>query len=66
MFTLKPVHTTRRVTCTAAVAALVLAVLAMPASAGTTQISGNGVFNFKDDAVNQVRLQGTHQPRVTC
>jgi len=29
MFTLKPVHTTRRVTCTAAVAALVLAVLAM-------------------------------------
>jgi hypothetical protein len=30
MFTLKPVHTTRRVTCTAAVAALVLAVLAMP------------------------------------
>ena len=45
MFTLNPVHTARRVTCTADVAALVLAVLAMPASAGTTQISGVGVFN---------------------
>jgi hypothetical protein len=32
-------------TLTAAVAALVLAVLATPASAGTTQISGIGVFN---------------------
>ena len=45
MFTLNPVHTARHVTCTAAVAALVLAVLAMPASAGTTQISGVAVFN---------------------
>jgi hypothetical protein len=45
MFTMNPVHTTRHVTCTAAVAASMLAVLTMPASAGTTQLSGIGVFN---------------------
>jgi hypothetical protein len=35
----------RATTLTAAVAATVLAVLAMPASAGTTQVSGSAVFN---------------------
>jgi hypothetical protein len=45
MFTLKRLHTARHFTCTAAVAASVLAVLAMPASAGTTQVSGIAVFN---------------------
>ena len=45
MFTLNPVQTARRVTCAAAVAASVLAVLAMPASAATTPVSGIGVFN---------------------
>ena len=40
-----PVHTARHVSATAAVAALALAFLAMPASAGTTQVSGVGVFN---------------------
>ena len=45
MFTLNPVHTARHVTCAAAVAALVLAVLAMPASAETTDVSGIAVFN---------------------
>ena len=47
MFTMNPVYTARlRATkLTAAVAASMLAVLAMPASAGTTQVSGMGVFN---------------------
>ena len=45
MLMLHPVHTARHVTCTVAVAASVLAVLAMPASAGTTQVSGIAVFN---------------------
>lgn len=45
MFTLNPAHSARHVTCTAAVAALGLAVLAMPASAGTTQVSGTAVFD---------------------
>jgi hypothetical protein len=35
----------RATTLTAAVAASILSVLAMPASAGTTQVSGIGVFN---------------------
>ena len=52
MFTKNSVRTALRVsdwlraaTLTAAVAALVFVVLAIPASAGTTQISGIGVFN---------------------
>lgn len=45
MFTLNPAHRTRHITCTAAVAALGLGVLAMPASAGTTQVSGTAVFD---------------------
>ena len=35
----------RAMTCAAALAASVFAVLAMPASAGTTQVSGSGAFN---------------------
>jgi hypothetical protein len=56
MFTMNPVHTARhvawvamsdrlRATTLTAAAASVLAVLAMPASAGTTQVSGISVFN---------------------
>ena len=57
MFTTSSVHIARHVarlpmsgrrrltTLTAAVAASVLAVVAMPASAGTTQVSGIAVFN---------------------
>lgn len=58
MFTMNPVHASQHVvawlamrlrprvpTLTAAVAASVFAMLAMPASAGTTQVSGVAVFN---------------------
>ena len=56
MFTMNPVQTTRlvawvpmrdrlRVTTLTTAVASVLAVLAMPASAGTTQVSGTAVFN---------------------
>ncbi len=45
MFTSNRVHFARHVTRMAAVAASVLAVLATPASAGTTQVSGSAVFN---------------------
>jgi len=56
MFTMNPVQTTRpvawvpmrdrlRVTTLTTAVASVLAVLAMPASAGTTQVSGISVFN---------------------
>ena len=63
MFTTNPVHTARPVawvdmggrlratTLTTAMAALVLAVMAMPASAGTTQVSGTAVFNTECQSV---------------
>ena len=45
MFTLNHFHPARHVNYTATVAALVLAVLAMPASAGSPLVSGIGVYN---------------------
>jgi hypothetical protein len=45
MSMLHPGHTARPRTCTAAAAAFLFAVLAMPASAGTTQVSGVAAFN---------------------
>lgn len=45
MITLNHVQPARHVNYTATVAALVLAVLAMPASAGSPQVSGIGVYN---------------------